>query len=68
MEIIKLLKDYSKTPMEEKYGVLLHNKLESSICVEKIKNRNFMIKYPRPLNDFLITTTQLPCNNVRRVV
>ena len=68
MEIVKLLKDYATTSNRGKYGEYLHFKLDSSICVEKITNKNFMIKYLQPLNDLIIYTTELPCANIKRVV
>ena len=51
MEIIKLLKDYSKTPLERELSEYFAQELDSTICVEKIKNKKFMIQYVKPLND-----------------
>ncbi len=67
MEIVKLLKDYSNSNIKNKYSEYLSNKLDSCICVEKIKNKNFMIKYLQPINDILIYTTELPCCNMKRI-
>ena len=68
MEIVKLLKDYSKTPLEKELGEYFNQKLDSTICTEKIKNKKFMIKYIQPLNDFIIHTTALPGANPRRIL
>jgi len=68
MEIVKLLKDYSKTPLEKELSDYFTQKLDSSICVEKIKNKNFMIKYIQPINDFIIHTTAKPCTNTKRIL
>lgn len=68
MEIVKLLKDYSKTPLEQELSEYFTQKLDTSICVEKIKNKNFLIKYIQPVNDFIIHTTAKPCANTRRML
>ena len=68
MEIIKLLKDYSKTPLEKELSDYFTQELDSTICVEKIKNKDFLIQYVQPLNDFIIHTTSLPCADVRRML
>ena len=67
MDIIKQLHDYAKTPLEKELSDYFYQELDSCICVEKIKNKNFMIQYIQPLNDFVIHTTALPCSNVRRM-
>ena len=66
MEIVKLLKDYSKTPLEQELSEYFTQELDSTICVEKIKNKDFMIKYIQPINDFIIHTTAKPCSNIKR--
>jgi len=68
MEIVKLLKDYSKTPFEKKMSEFFEQKFDSTICVEKIKNKEFLISYLKPLNDFVIHTTALPCCDSRRML
>lgn len=68
MEIIKLLKDYSKTPLQEDLNDYFTQEFDSVICREKIKNKDFMIKYVMPINDFIIHTTALPCCDARRVL
>lgn len=67
MEIVKLLTDYAKTPLEKELGDYFTQKLDSSICVEKIKNKDFMLQYIKPLNDFIIHTTALPCTNTKKM-
>ncbi len=67
MEIIKLLKDYPKTKRQKALSTYLTQELDTQICREKIKNKKFMIQYLKPLNDFIIHTTALPCCNVRRM-
>ena len=68
MEIIKLLKDYSKTPLQKELSDYYSNQLDSTICVEKIKNKKFLIQYMQPINDFIIHTTAMPCSNARRML
>ncbi|MBQ4647199.1 MAG: hypothetical protein IJB79_07610 [Candidatus Gastranaerophilales bacterium] len=68
MEIIKLLKDYAKTPLQKELGNYFNQELDSTICAEKIKNKKFMIQYIQPLNDFIIHTTALPCTNAKRIL
>ena len=67
MEIIKLLKDYSKTPLEYKLNEYMSNKFDTSICREPIKNKEYLLQYVKPLNDFVIHTTAMPCMGVRRI-
>ena len=68
MEFIKLLKDYSKTPLEEKMNEYLGSVLDTTICTEKIKNKDFILQYIKPVNDFIISTTALPCADARRMI
>ena len=68
MEIVKLLKDYSKSPLQKELSEYYTNELDSTICVEKIKNKKFMIQYIQPINDFIIHTTAMPCTNARRML
>ena len=68
MEIVKLLKDYSKTPLEESLSEYFAQEFETTICCEKIKNKDCMIKYIQPLNDFIIHTTAKPCCSARRML
>ena len=68
MEIVKLLKDYANTPLEQELSQYFTQELDSTICVEKIKNKKFLIQYVKPINDFIIHTTALPCANARRML
>ena len=68
MEIVKLLKDYSKSPLQKELSEYYTNELDSTLCVEKIKNKKFMIQYIQPINDFIIHTTAMPCVNARRML
>ena len=68
MEIIKILKDYSKTPIEKELSSYFSQEFDTTICREKIKNKDFMIKYIQPLNDFIIHTTAMPCCDTRRML
>ena len=68
MEFVKLLKDYSKTPIEASLNDYLSNQLDSVICHEPIKNKEFMIKYIMPVNDLLIYTTALPFSGAKRIL
>ena len=68
MEIVKLLKDYSKTPLEKELSEYFTQELDSTVCVEKIRNKKFMLQYVQPLNDFVIYTTALPCVDAKRVL
>ena len=67
MEIVKLLKDYSKTPLEKSINEFLSNNLDSTICREPIKNRDFLIQYIKPINDFIIHTNEMPYSECRRL-
>ena len=68
MEFIKLLKDYSKTPLEEQLNDYLTQSFDSCICREPIRNKKFMIKYVMPINDFIVHTTALPSCDFRRLL
>ena len=68
MEIVKILKDYAKTPLEKELNQYFSQEIDSTICVEKIKNKDFLIKYLQPLNNFRIHTTALPCCDCRRML
>ena len=68
MEIVKILKDYAKTPLEKELNQYFSQEIDSTICVEKIKNKDFLIKYIQPLNNFIIHTTALPCCDCRRML
>lgn len=68
MQIVKLLKDYAKTPNELSLSEFFTQKLDSTICYEPIKNKKFMVQYLQPLNDFIIHTTAMPCCDARRVL
>jgi len=67
MEIVKLLKDYSKTPLEQKLNEYLSNSLDSTICREPIKNKEFLIHYIKPVNNFTIYTTAMPYSDCNRL-
>ena len=67
MKIVKLLKDYSKTPLEQGLSELLSNRVDSQICYEPIKNRKYIIEYNKPLHDVVIYTTAVFNNLVNRV-
>jgi len=68
MEIIKLLKDYSKTPLEADLNDYFTQEFDSVICREPIKNIDFMIQHILPVNDLIIHTTALPCCDARRML
>ena len=68
MEIVKLLTDYAHTPLEQELSKYFTQELDSITCVEKIKNKKFMIQYIKPINDFIIHTTAMPCTNTRRIL
>lgn len=68
MEIVKLLKDYSKTELEKNLSEYLSQKLDSSICVEQIRNKKFLLEYVKPINDFLIYTTSYSFPQVKKVL
>ncbi len=68
MEIVKLLKDYSKTPLEKELGEYFYQELDSAICVEKIKNKKFLSQYVKPIHDFIIYTSALPGCDARRML
>lgn len=68
MEIIKLLKDYSKTPLESQLKDYFLQEFDSSVCREPIRNKDFMVKYVMPINDLIIHTTALPCCDAKRLL
>ena len=68
MEIVKLLKDYSKSPLENQLNDYFVQEFDSAICYEKILNKEFMIKHIMPINDFIIHTTAMPCCEARRIL
>lgn len=67
MEIVKLLKDYSKTPLENNINEFLSNNLDSTICREPIKNKDFLIQYLKPVNNFIIHTNEMPYSDCKRL-
>lgn len=67
MDIVKILKDYSKTPLESKMHELLSNNLDSTICYEPIKNKEFILQYMKPVNDLVIYTTLIPCCDIKKI-
>ena len=68
MEIIKILKDYTKSSFENELSEYFIQEFDSVTCREPIKNKEFMIKYIQPVNDFIIHTTALPCTDARRML
>jgi len=67
MDIVKSIFDYSKTPFENEVAKYIATRLDSVLCVEKIKNKDFMIKHLKPLNDFVIYSNALLPNYIKRV-
>lgn len=67
MEYIKIIQDYSKNAAEEQMASYLANKLDSSICCEEIKNVNFKVKYLKPLNNFVIYSTAVCCEDKKEI-
>ncbi len=68
MEIVKILKDYARTPFEADLSNYLSQQFESVTCCEPIKNKDFLIKYVQPLNDFIIHTTTVAGADVKRIL
>ncbi len=68
MNIVKVLDDYSKTEEQRELVEYLKEALPSTICLEPIKNKEFIRRYMTPLNDFVIWTTAIPCADARRVL
>ena len=68
MEIIKLLKDYSKTPLEAELNDYFTQEFDSSICREPIRNKEFLIQYVMPINDLIVHTTAIPCCEPKRLL
>ncbi len=68
MEIVKILKDYAKNSLQKELTEYFSQEFDSTICYEKIKNKDFMVKYLQPLNDFIIHTTAIPCSDARRML
>lgn len=57
MDIIKNLKDYKLTTTERIMSGYLQNKADMAVCVEKIVNKEFIMQFLEPKNEFLIYTT-----------
>lgn len=66
MDIVKILKDYSKTPLENKVNDFLSNSLDSTICYEPIKNKEFIAQYMRPINNFIIYTNLVAGSDIKK--
>lgn len=67
MKIVKLISDYSKSPLEKGLSDYLANKTDSLICCEEIKNKKFLLQYIKPVNDLIIHTTAMPGYNMKRL-
>ena len=67
MDIVKNLKDYTKSTQDELFEEFLNEHLESVTCYEKIKNPEFILQSVKPLNDFLIYTNASPEVEARRL-
>ena len=67
MEIVKHLKDYTKTTQDEIFEEFLSEHLESITCYEKIKNPEFILESVKPVTDFLIYTNASPEVEARRL-
>ena len=67
MDIVKILKDYVKSPQEELFEEFLNEHLNSAMCSEEIKNPNFILQVNQPVNDFLIYTNSSPLVEARRL-
>lgn len=63
MEYIKILKDYSKNIFEKQLAIYLANSVDTSICEEPVKNRDFILKNLKPKNDFIIYSTAVACED-----
>lgn len=68
MNIVKMLSDYSKTDEQKDMVAYLKEVLPSVVCYEPIKNKDFIMRYMTPLNDFCIYTTAVPCADASRVL
>ena len=67
MQIVKLIKDYANSPLQAQLGGYLAQTFDSAICFENIKNKQFLIQYLKPVNNFIIHTTAMPCTEARRM-
>ena len=67
MDIVKHLKDYTKSPQDELFEEFLNEHLETVSCSEKIENPNFIMQVNQPVNDFLIYTNSSPLVEARRL-
>jgi len=61
MKYVKIISDYSKNAFEYEIAKYLSSNLDTSICYEKIKNRDFLVRNFKPINDFVIYTNALMC-------
>lgn len=60
MDIVKNTKDLSLNEDEKFFAALIKEEFGCNTCVEKIRNKDFLQHYARPLNDFTIYTTAQP--------
>ena len=68
MRIIKNLKDMSLNEDERFFADIIKEEFGWNTCVEKIKNKYFLQRHAKPLNDFTIYTTAQPTAEGMRMI
>ena len=60
MDIVRNLRDLSLNEDEKFFAEIIKDEFGHDSCVEKIRNKDFLRVYARPLHDFNIYTTAMP--------
>ncbi|MBS4759870.1 MAG: hypothetical protein KHX03_04140 [Clostridium sp.] len=68
MRIIKNLRDMSLNEDEKFFADIIKDEFGWNTCVEKIKNKDFLQRYVKPLHDFNIYTTAQPTAEGMRMI
>lgn len=60
MDIVKNIRDLSLNEDEKFFAELITDEFGCYSCVEKVKNKDFLMQNARPINEFNIYTTAQP--------
>ena len=67
MDIVKILKDYTKSTKDLLFEEFLDEQLESLACREEIVNPAFIYETSKPINDFMLYSNDSPLVGARRL-
>ncbi len=68
MRIVKNLSDLSLNEDQKFFAEIIRDEFGYDTCVEDIKNKDFLIKYNKPRNNFTIYTTAHPTQEGVRMI